>query len=158
MLDSARTWLCQHAPLLMILCLVGALIASEAARMRHVRAASDYRALWQREVAAHRLTITNNRMLDLETRLASIPRKDVPVEYQDRLADVRLRFDRIVRGQAGPVCPAPMRVQAPKPPARADEPPACPMSEAEAEEARAAMIRLAALQEWVRANVEGVKP
>lgn len=146
----------RHLALLVIVGLVAALIASEAARLKNARLAADYRTLWKQERIAHRQTISH-RLHELEARVAALPKKEVSIAYQARLADVRQRFNRIMRGQPGPTCPAAVRLQAPKPAARPDEAAACPMSEAEANEARAAMTRLDALQEWVRANVEGMK-
>lgn len=140
--------------LVVIFLLVAALISTEAARMSYQREAHEYAALLSTERAKVRKCV-NRRLAALENRMTTLPEKEVNNAYQARLAVVRRRFVVGMRWPDAPVCPvaAPVPMQAPEPTTGADAP-VCAMSEAEAVNARATAQKLAALQAWVRENME----
>lgn len=138
--------------LVLIVLLVGGLLTSEAARGRQERSARDYQNLWLKERMISRQCV-KQRLDSVEERFSTLPKKEVNLAYQARLADVRQRFTHVVRGPIAPTCPAAARVPvpAPIPSERADA--ACPFSEEEAVTARATAQQLAALQAWVLENM-----
>lgn len=146
---KAIEWLRTHMWVLIMFGMAGVVISSEAGRFRAERDAADYRRLWNKERYAHRQSL-DGRLAELEAYVASMSPQEVPHEYKDRLADVRERVDRVVRGPApASACPAP--VKAPAATATAPRTDAAPQqvvkacSDADAE-------RLKALQEWVRGH------
>lgn len=147
---KAIEWLRTHMWVLIMFGMAGVVISSEAGRFRAERDAADYRRLWNKERYAHRQSL-DGRLAELEAYVASMSPQEVPREYKDRLADVRERVDRVVRGPApASACPAPTKSPAaPVAAARADAAPqpvvkACPTEDAE---------RLSALQEWAREHM-----
>lgn len=151
----AKAWqsLRNSLSVLLIVILVGALISSEAGRGVAERQSHDYHRLWNDERTAHRRTIFNNRVAELEARISALPEREVRNVYQNRLADVRQHFDRVVRGTASnstaPACPT-VPVQVAAAAARPDEPARCTMTETHRETAE----RLAKLQQWVREHTQ----
>lgn len=154
LLAHARTWaewFREHLWVLALIALAAAFLASEAGRFHAQRQAADYRKLWKTEQNAHRHAI-DGRLSQIEAQVAALPEPEVPRAYQERLSVVRQRFDRVMRREANPVCPA-VPVQAAPAPARVDvAPEPCPMTQEQADAARSDQARLAGLQAWVREN------